>query len=113
MLTRQFSMQILADMGTEAAAAIDTGTAYGRKSGHHDPVITEVGPGTPCGEFMRRYWQPLALSTDATATPMELRILGEDLVLFRDLTGRPGLLYPRCCHRGTTLSYTHLRAHET
>ena len=85
--------------------APDTGTAYGRKTGTHDAFLTEVRPGTPCGEFMRRYWHPFALSSDATTTPMEVRLLGEDLILFRDKQGRPGLLHPRCVHRGTSLLY--------
>ena len=84
---------------------LDTGTAYGKKSGSYDRYLTEVGPGTPCGEFMRRYWQPVALSSDVTDRPVEIRILCEDLILFRDKKGRPGLLYPRCCHRGTSLYY--------
>ena len=83
----------------------DSGTAYGRKAQSHDPVLTEVGPGTPCGEFMRRYWHPVAAATNVTARPQKVRSLGEDLILFRDRKGRPGLLYPRCMHRGTTLFY--------
>jgi len=83
----------------------DDGTAYGRAPQHHDAEITEVAPGTPCGEFMRRYWHPVALSERIGPTPQNVRILGEDLVIFRDRKGRPGLLYPRCCHRGTTLYY--------
>ena len=83
----------------------DSGTAYGRKAQSHDPVLTEVGPGTPCGEFMRRYWHPVAVATNVTARPQKVRFLGEDLILFRDRKGRPGLLYPRCMHRGTTLFY--------
>ena len=59
-----------------AGPSVDIGTAYGMKAGTHDPFITEVGPGTPCGEWMRRYWQPIALATDATTTPAEIRILG-------------------------------------
>jgi nitrite reductase/ring-hydroxylating ferredoxin subunit len=57
------------------------------------------------GELMRRYWHPVALSTDATTVPAALRILGEDLVLFRDGVGQPGLVHARCAHRGTTLYY--------
>ncbi|HVL59060.1 MAG TPA: aromatic ring-hydroxylating dioxygenase subunit alpha [Burkholderiaceae bacterium] len=82
-----------------------TGSAYGRKPPSYDASITEVGPGTPCGEYLRRFWHPIGLSQDATTTPKPLRILGEDLILFRDRQGRPGLLYPRCAHRGTTLYY--------
>jgi phenylpropionate dioxygenase-like ring-hydroxylating dioxygenase large terminal subunit len=81
------------------------GTAYGRPVGHYDAELVEVGPGTPCGEFMRRYWHPIALSADVTTTPQKVRILGEDLILFRDGKGRPGLLTPRCAHRGTSLFY--------
>jgi phenylpropionate dioxygenase-like ring-hydroxylating dioxygenase large terminal subunit len=81
------------------------GSAYGRGPQHHDQIITEVGPGTPCGELMRRYWHPVAVSSNVTERPQNTRILGEDLILFRDKKGRPGLLYPRCAHRGTTLYY--------
>jgi len=81
------------------------GGAYGRPPAHPDYELTHVGPGTPCGELMRRYWQPVALSSEVTHRPANVRILGEDLILFRDKKGRPGLLYPRCMHRGTTLFY--------
>jgi phenylpropionate dioxygenase-like ring-hydroxylating dioxygenase large terminal subunit len=85
-------------------ATVD-GSAYGRAAHTYDAELTEVGPGTPCGEFMRRYWQPVAVSTDVTTTPQKVRILGEDLILFRDGRGRPGLLTPRCAHRGASLFY--------
>ena len=81
------------------------GHAYERPEHTHDAELTEVGRGTPCGEFMRRYWQPVAVSISVTATPQDVRILGEDLILFRDGKGRPGLLTPRCVHRGTSLYY--------
>jgi phenylpropionate dioxygenase-like ring-hydroxylating dioxygenase large terminal subunit len=67
--------------------------------------LTQVGSGTPCGEFLRRYWHPIGLAADAGEQPRQVRVLGEDLILFRDRAGRAGLLYPRCCHRGTTLYY--------
>jgi phenylpropionate dioxygenase-like ring-hydroxylating dioxygenase large terminal subunit len=89
----------------KVAANGGSGGAYGRPPQHHNPIWTEVGPGTPCGEFMRRYWHPVAVAEKVTTTPQKLRILGEDLVIFRDRKGRPGLLYPRCMHRGTTLYY--------
>ena len=57
------------------------------------------------GELLRRYWHPIGLTTHATQTPRKVRALGEDLVLFRDLHGRPGLVHAGCCHRGTTLYY--------
>ena len=81
------------------------GTAYGRQRAVPNDILTRVGPGTPCGEWMRRYWQPLLAAHHVTNRPKEIRILGEDLIVFRDKTGRPGLLYPRCMHRGTTLFY--------
>ncbi|MFZ1991708.1 MAG: Rieske 2Fe-2S domain-containing protein [Alphaproteobacteria bacterium] len=81
------------------------GTAYGRQMQTPIDLLTKVGPGTPCGEFMRRYWQPVLAARNVTNRPKEIRILGEDLIVFRDKSGRPGLLYPRCMHRGTTLFY--------
>ena len=84
---------------------LDIGTAYARKPSTYDAGLTEVGRGTPMGELMRRYWHPVGLVADAAATPKAVRVLGEDLVLFRDGGGRPGLVWARCCHRGTTLYY--------
>jgi nitrite reductase/ring-hydroxylating ferredoxin subunit len=81
------------------------GTAYGRPPATSNALLTQIGPGTPCGEFMRRYWQPVLASQNVTTRPQEIRILGEDLIVFRDRKGRPGLLYPRCMHRGTSLFY--------
>ena len=68
-------------------------------------AIAEVGPGTPMGELLRRYWHPIGMAADATDTPRKVRVLGEDLILFRDQSGRPGLVYPHCAHRGTSLYY--------
>lgn len=84
------------------------GGAYGYLPGEPEALLTEVGPGKPCGEFMRRYWQPVLASGNVTARPQEIRILGEDLIVFRDRRGRPGLLYPRCMHRGTSLFWGHV-----
>ena len=84
------------------------GTAYGRPPQQSNDLWTRVGPGTPCGEFMRRYWQPVLASTSVTNRPKEVRILGENLIIFRDGEGRPGLLYPRCMHRGTSLFWGHV-----
>lgn len=85
--------------------AVDTGTAYGRPAPTHKKELAEVGPGTPMGELLRRYWHPIGLAADATATPRRVRVLGEDLILFRDGQGRPGLVYPHCAHRGASLYY--------
>jgi phenylpropionate dioxygenase-like ring-hydroxylating dioxygenase large terminal subunit len=82
-----------------------TGSAYTLKPPTYNAKLTEVGRGTPMGELLRRYWHPVGLSGDAGPTPRTVKILGEELILFRDGQGRPGLVYPRCCHRGTTLYY--------
>jgi len=85
---------------------LDTkGRAYGMADPHSDPVLPHVGPGTPGGELLRRYWQPIALSTEATDLPKLIRRFAEDLILFRNKSGEPGLLYPRCSHRGSSLLY--------
>ena len=84
------------------------GTAYGRPQAVPNHLLTQVGPGTPCGELMRRFWQPVLASRNFTNRPREVRILGEDLLAFRDGSGKPGLLYPRCMHRGTSLLYGHV-----
>lgn len=89
----------------------DAGTAYGMKPGRHNAELTEVAPGTPMGELMRRYWQPIGLSSWATELPRQVRALGEDLILFRDRAGQPGLVHPRCAHRGASLLYARVDAH--
>jgi phenylpropionate dioxygenase-like ring-hydroxylating dioxygenase large terminal subunit len=70
-----------------------------------DVELTRVGPGTPAGEYLRRFWQPVARSSEAGELPLRLRIMGEDLVLFRDRSGRVGLLQLHCSHRGTSLEF--------
>jgi nitrite reductase/ring-hydroxylating ferredoxin subunit len=67
--------------------------------------LTRVGPGTPCGEYLRRFWQPVILSQELSDLPRRLRILGEDLVAFRDRSGAVGLLELHCPHRGTSLEF--------
>jgi len=69
--------------------------------------LTRVGPGTPGGELLRRYWQPIAVAQELTEeNPTRfVRILGEDLVLFLDKSGNVGLLADHCSHRGASLVY--------
>jgi nitrite reductase/ring-hydroxylating ferredoxin subunit len=67
--------------------------------------LTHVRKGTPGGEYLRRFWHPIALTTQVTALPKRLRILGEDLVLFRTLGGTLGLLHLHCSHRGSSLEF--------
>jgi 5,5'-dehydrodivanillate O-demethylase len=70
-------------------------------------MLTRVGPGTPAGELLRRYWHPVAIVKEVPdENPVKfVRILGEDLVLFNDKSGNVGLLADRCSHRGASLSY--------
>lgn len=77
-------------------------------------LITRVGPGTPCGEVLRRYWQPVALVDEfnpamdprmAQRPVKAVRIMGQDLVLFKDAQDRWGLLDRDCPHRGADLSF--------
>ncbi len=79
--------------------------------------ITQVGPGTPCGALLRQYWQPVALLDEfnpaldarmAIRPAKAVRVLGQDLVLFRDAQGQWGLLDRDCPHRGADLAYGRL-----
>jgi phthalate 4,5-dioxygenase len=72
--------------------------------------VVRVGPGTPCGLLQRLYWQPVALSEELPAErPVRaVRLLGQDLVLFRDQGGRLGLLDRDCPHRGADLAFGRL-----
>ena len=71
-------------------------------------LLTQVSPGTPMGNLIRRYWVPALLSEEVPqpdCPPVRVRMLGEELVAFRDSEGRIGLLGERCAHRGTSLFY--------
>lgn len=69
-------------------------------------MLTRVGPGTPCGELMRRYWHPIAAVSELDGKwTKRIRLLGEDLVLFRDKQGRYGLITEACPHRRASLAY--------
>ena len=70
-----------------------------------DQELTRVGPGTPCGEYMRRFWWPVSMAEQVTDIPLLIKVLGEELVLFRDLSGRLGLLHKHCSHRRASLEY--------
>ena len=69
--------------------------------------ITRVGPDAPAGKLLRRYWQPVALAEELDGTkPMKaVRLLGQDMVLFRDDKGQLGLLDRDCPHRGADLAF--------
>ena len=77
-------------------------------------LITRIGPGTPCGDLMRRYWQPVALVDEFNPAldpamgvrPVKaVRLLGQDFVLFKNTDGTFGLLDRDCPHRGADLSF--------
>ncbi|HVB05497.1 MAG TPA: Rieske 2Fe-2S domain-containing protein, partial [Acidimicrobiales bacterium] len=70
--------------------------------------LVRVGPGTPMGEVFRRYWIPACLSEEIAepdSPPIRVRILGEDLVAFRDSSGEVGLVAAYCAHRLAPLFY--------
>lgn len=78
---------------------------YNRPLATSDSFLTQVGPGTPTGEYLRRYWQPFMLVSELKDLPVAVRLLGEDLVCFRDKSGRLGLLHKACIHRGVSLEF--------
>ena len=84
-----------------------------------DEELTQVGRGTPGGEYLRRFWHPVAMSSEVVdradggteGVPVSVRILGEDLVLFRNRRRELGLLHRHCSHRGTSLEYGKVTEH--
>jgi phenylpropionate dioxygenase-like ring-hydroxylating dioxygenase large terminal subunit len=71
-------------------------------------TLVRTSAGTPMGEYFRRYWLPVALSKEMPAPdspPIRVKVMGEELVAFRDTNGRVGLVEPRCAHRGTSLFF--------
>jgi phenylpropionate dioxygenase-like ring-hydroxylating dioxygenase large terminal subunit len=81
------------------------GGYYHREIPEEDAELTHVGPGTPCGEYLRRFWQPICFSDELRDLPQRVKILGEELVAFRDRSGAVGLLELHCPHRGTSLEF--------
>ncbi len=75
-------------------------------SAEKNKLLTQVGPGTPMGEYLRRYWQPIGGASELDDNPVKaIRLLGEDLVLYKDQGGRYGLIDRHCPHRRADLSY--------
>jgi len=71
-------------------------------------LLTQIGPGTPMGNLMRRYWLPAVMSREIAepdSPPVRVSLLGERLVAFRDTNGAVGILAENCAHRGTSLYY--------
>lgn len=81
------------------------GAYYHREVPADDALLTRTGPGTPCGEYLRRFWQPVAFARDVKDVPVRIRVMSEDLVVFRDRGGRLGVLQLHCTHRGTSLEF--------
>jgi phenylpropionate dioxygenase-like ring-hydroxylating dioxygenase large terminal subunit len=79
-------------------------------SGKPDLYLTQVGRGTPGGEYLRRFWHAIALEHEIKDLPLRARVLGEDLIVFRDKSGRYGVMHLNCCHRGTSLEYGQIEA---
>src|SRR5580693_1891973 len=75
-------------------------------SAEQNDMLTRVGPGTPAGSLLRRYWQPIAAASELTDRwTKRVRLLGEDLVLFKDRSGKVGLVGEFCPHRRASLAY--------
>jgi phthalate 4,5-dioxygenase oxygenase subunit len=77
-------------------------------SAEDNEILTRVGPGTPMGGLLRQYWLPACLSSEVAepdGPPARVRLLGEDLIAFRDTAGKLGLISEECPHRGASLFY--------
>src|SRR5262245_40331496 len=77
-------------------------------SAAENKLLCEVGPGTPMGDTLRQYWLPIELSAslpERDGKPLRIRLLGEDLVAFRDSDGVVALLDEHCAHRGASLYF--------
>jgi 5,5'-dehydrodivanillate O-demethylase len=74
-------------------------------SAQENEILTHVGPGTPGGDMMRRYWWPVQFSDNIKNRPVKVRLLGEDFVVYRDGNGKLGMLDLLCCHRMTSLEF--------
>ena len=81
------------------------GGYYHRDIPQEDTELTRIGPGTPCGEYLRRFWQPVCFTDNLRDLPRRVTLLGEELVAFRDGRGAVGLLELHCPHRGTSLEF--------
>src|SRR5437899_10890576 len=80
------------------------GAYYHRDVPQEDTELTHTGPGTPCGEYLRRFWQPICFTDDLRHLPVRVRILGEHLVVFRDFRAAVGILALHRSTRGTSLA---------
>tara|TARA_B110001450_G_scaffold115664_1_gene109390 strand:- start:1028 stop:2389 length:1362 start_codon:yes stop_codon:yes gene_type:complete len=70
-----------------------------------DEQLARTNSSTSCGEYLRRYWHPVALTSEVSEVPKEIRILGEDLVIFKTTKGNIGLVHKACPHRRASMAY--------
>jgi len=92
-------------MTARANTAVPFDGYHRTMQGTHDELLVRVGPGTPAGEYLRRYWQPVHIADELGTAPKLIRVMGEDLVLFRARDGRVGLVHKNCPHRRASLEY--------
>ncbi|MFT5138943.1 MAG: 5,5'-dehydrodivanillate O-demethylase [Rhodothermales bacterium] len=75
-------------------------------SAEKNQILTEVGPDKPMGQLLRRYWHPIGAAAELIEKATKpIRLMGEDLVVYKDLSGNFGLVHRRCAHRGADLAY--------
>lgn len=73
--------------------------------GEADQILSQTGANTSMGELIRRYWHPVAITSEIGTTPKLIRILGEELVLFKDGSNQIGLVHKNCPHRRASLEF--------
>jgi nitrite reductase/ring-hydroxylating ferredoxin subunit len=73
--------------------------------GGSDEILVRCNKGTGCGEYLRRYWQPVALTSEVKDVPLLIKVMGEELVLFRDKSDRYGLVHKQCPHRRASMEF--------
>jgi phenylpropionate dioxygenase-like ring-hydroxylating dioxygenase large terminal subunit len=78
---------------------------YAHRTGKPDMYLCSVDRGTPGGEYLRRFWHPVAFVDELEDVPLRVRALGEDLVAFKDRSGKIGVVHLRCRHRNTSLEF--------
>ena len=76
-------------------------------SKEHNELVTQTAPGTPMGDLMRQYWIPAAKSSELTkdGDPVRIKLLGEELIAFRDTSGKVGIMDHRCPHRCASMFF--------
>src|SRR3954468_14032786 len=76
-------------------------------SQEENDLLCRVGPGTPMGNLLREYWMPVLFSreVEADGAPRRMKLLGEDLIAYRDTSGHVGMLGNNCSHRGASLFF--------